>query len=70
MNPTTGCKVRLTKDIYDDGEDHHPPGYIAWLDEVVIVKEVYGSGRIVVAHEGNTGGFFVYPNEYKVVGST
>ena len=33
-----GDKVRLLKDIWDDGEDHHPPGYLARKGEVLIVK--------------------------------
>lgn len=59
-----GDKVRLRKSIYDDGEDHHPPGWIAYHGEVLIVKEVRADS-LAVAHEGNPGAFTIYPGEYE-----
>lgn len=49
-------RVRLLIDIYDDGADHHPPGYIARKGEVVIVRTVRAIG---VSHEGVEGREFV-----------
>jgi len=56
--------VRLLSSIYDDGEDHHPPGYLAHHGEVLIVKEVRGD-VLAVAHEGNPGAFTICPGEYE-----
>jgi hypothetical protein len=61
-----GDRVRLLKSIYDDGEDHHPPGWIAHRGEIVIVKIVNG-GVLGVAHEGNPGAFVIYPSEYELL---
>jgi hypothetical protein len=36
--PAKGQRVRLLKDIWDDGQDHHPPGYLAHKGEVLIVR--------------------------------
>lgn len=35
-----GQHVRLLADIWDDGQDHHPPGYLARSGEVLIVRAV------------------------------
>lgn len=59
-----GGRVRLLKSIYDDGEDHHPPGWLAEAGEVLIVKAVRGD-VLAVAHEGNPGAFTIYPGEYE-----
>jgi len=56
----TGGRVRLLSSIYDDGEDHHQPGYLAHHGEVLIVKEVRGD-VLAVAHEGNPGAFTICP---------
>jgi hypothetical protein len=61
-----GDAVILTKSIYDDGEDHHAPGYIAYMDETVYVKQVHGTS-LAVAHEGNTGAFIIRDGEYRKV---
>ena len=58
------CFVQLIKSIYDYGEDHHPPGYIAQAGDIVIVKENRGT-VLVVTHEGNPGAFLIYPGEYE-----
>jgi hypothetical protein len=54
--PAVPSRVRLLKDIYDDGQDHHPPGYIARKGEVVEVRELRA---LAVAHEGITDQSFV-----------
>ncbi len=59
-----GARVKLLKSIYDDGEDHHPPGRIAQAGEVLIVKEVR-EDSLAVAHEGNPGAFRIYHGEYE-----
>ena len=61
-----GKKVRLTQSIYDDGEDHHAPGYIAKKGELVVVKEIFSNGKMAVHHEDVTDGraFIVYKGEY------
>lgn len=58
-----GGRVKLLKSIYDDGEDHHPPGWLAERGEVLVVKEIRGD-VLAVAHEGNPGAFVIYPGEY------
>jgi len=60
-----GDKVKLTASIYDDGEDHHPPCWLAMHGEVLIVKEVYEKA-LAVHHEEVTDGscFIIYDNEY------
>lgn len=52
-----GDKVRLTADIWDDGEDHHPPGYIAKKGQTVIVRGVNISS-LSVSHEHITNNSF------------
>jgi len=65
MDIQIGSNVKLTKSIYDDGEDHHMPGWIAYIDEIVVVKNILRN-RLAVAHEGNTGSFVIYDGEYIV----
>lgn len=55
---TVGCKVRIIKDIWDDGQDHHPAGYIARIGEIVTVHEVRPNS-CVCSHEGAGYGRFV-----------
>lgn len=64
----TGDKLKLTKDIWDDGEDHHPPGYVGRNGDIVIIKEVFKSS-ITVHHEHITDGscFIVYDGEYTII---
>jgi hypothetical protein len=46
MNPETlkamkeGDRVRLLADIWDDGQDHHPPGRLARKGEILIVRKL------------------------------
>lgn len=64
-----GDRVRLLADIWDDGQDHHPPGYLARRGEVVIVRKV-DSGHefpFCVSHEQVTNqSFRVGANEIKM----
>lgn len=64
-----GGRVRLLKDILDDGEDHHPPGFIAIAGEVLIIRRVHDTGArrsISVSREhGNDNSFTVYAGEYE-----
>jgi hypothetical protein len=62
-----GDKIRLLKDIWDDGEDHHPPGYCARSGEIVIVRRIDGHGGVVAASHENRidNAFLVYPGEYE-----
>lgn len=60
-----GARVRLLTSIYDDGEDHHPPGWLAYHGEELIVKTVYEKA-LAVAHEGAQGSFMIYPGEYAI----
>lgn len=66
-----GDKVKLTKDIYDHGADGaYPPGYIAYRNEIVIVREIRQErGPIVfVSHEHITDkAFYINKDEYKKV---
>ncbi len=63
-----GAKVRLLKDIWDDGEDHHPPGYLALKGEVLIVRRApcWQRRSIGVSHEHITdNSFTIYAGEYE-----
>lgn len=63
---TIGDKLKLTQDIWDDGEDHHPPGYIAKAGDIVIVRKA-GTSGIFVSHEDITGiSFRVMIDEFDV----
>lgn len=66
---TIGSKVKLTQDIFDDGEDHHPPGFCAKSGEIVIVRSLSQSGKwLGVAHEGVIdSSFVIYPEEYEAL---
>ena len=58
-----GDKLILAKDIYDDGADCYPPGYIAFKDETVIVRSL--DRGIAVSHEHITDRlFYIYEGEY------
>lgn len=60
-----GDKVQLTTSIFDDGEDHHPPGWLAFSGEVLVVRKVHESGALAVSHEAITdSSFAIYPGEY------
>lgn len=58
-------RIQLTCAIYDDGEDHHPPGWLAQAGEILFVVKRYDSGKLAVTHDPESGqSFSVYPNEY------
>lgn len=60
-----GDRVVLTKDIWDDGADHHPPGYLARAGEVLVVRED-NMTSICVSHEHRTDASFrIYEGEYE-----
>lgn len=65
-----GDRVRLTTSIWDDGEDHHPPGWLAMKGEVLVIRKV-GSPimeEIAVSHEDVTdSAFWICRGEYEVV---
>lgn len=61
-----GDTVILKSSIWDDGEDHHPPGWIAFKNESVVVKKILNDGSLIVAHVGNPGGFRIYQEEYTI----
>lgn len=51
--PQIGQKVRLLKSIWDDGQDHHPPAYLAHKGEVLVVR-AFDKGHehpVCISHE-------------------
>jgi len=67
-----GDKVRLTQDIYDYGEDHHPPGHTAVSGDLVVIRKVFTGGkggeRFHVSHPDVTDrAFLVYGSEFESV---
>lgn len=61
-----GGRVRLLKSIYDDGEEHHPPAWLAMKGEILVVRKVHESGALAVSHENVTDrAFALYPGEYE-----
>ena len=64
---SVGDRVRPTKAIWDHGEDHHPPGWLAMAGEVLVVRKVgnAGTGRLAVSHEDVTdNAFWISLDEY------
>lgn len=63
-----GDRVKLLKSIWDDGEDHHPPRFLAAMGQVVVVKAVDADLSLAVAHEDVTDNqsFAIYKDEYKL----
>ncbi len=62
-----GDRVMLTKSIYDHGEEHHPPGWLAMAGEIVVVRNLGAAekGRIAVSHEDVTdNAFWISRDEY------
>ena len=62
MDIKIGTKIRATKDIWDDGEDHHPPGYCAYKGDTLIVREVFNT-YLAVSHEDILNSSFRIFNE-------
>jgi hypothetical protein len=63
-------RVRMLTNIWDDGQDHHPPGYLAHKGEVLIVRSLDPGHEhpILISHEQITDqSFRVAENEIEVV---
>jgi hypothetical protein len=63
-----GDRVKLTRSIYDRGEDHHPPRWLADKGEVLVVRSIVGdaAGQITVSHEDVTdSAFWIFCAEYE-----
>lgn len=65
-NLKIGDCVILTKSIYDDGDDYHPPGYLAKVNDIVTVKDIRNE-CISVMLRNNEGSFLITPDEYKTL---
>jgi hypothetical protein len=63
-----GQRLRITHPIWDHGEDHHPPGWIAQTNEEVIIRGV-NANSLDVSHEDVTDGraFCVYRGEFELI---
>jgi len=66
-NRTSDQRVRFTQDLFDDGQDHHPPGYVAREGEEGIVLRVYASGSIDVECSSPQRFLRVNPGEFEVI---
>ena len=65
---SVGDHVKLTASIYDHGEDHHPPGWLAMKGEVLVVRAIIGgaTGQLAVSHEDVTdNAFCIVRGEYE-----
>jgi hypothetical protein len=63
-------QVRLLANIWDDGQDHHPPGYLAHKGEVLIVRSLDPGHEhpVLISHEQIVDqSFRVAENEIEVV---
>ena len=57
--------LTLTTSIYDDGEDHHPPGFIARLGDVVYTLSASNTNHVTVSHTPNSlNGFNIARDEF------
>lgn len=64
-----GTKLQVIRDIYDNGEDHHPPGYVSLTGDIVYALRDSTSARVVVSHiEGSSTGFIITRDEFKIIG--
>jgi hypothetical protein len=61
LPPVVGQRVRLLVDVWDDGQDHHPPGYLAHKGEILIVRAFREGSELPVgvSHEQVTDNYFV-----------
>ena len=59
-------QVRVVKGVWDDGEDHHPPGWLAQTGDILDVCRVYDSGKMLVSVPGRDIQFWLMPDEYVV----
>ncbi len=58
-----GDRVRITRGIYDDGQDHHPPGFIAVEGDIVTIIDKNNGGLLVNHSPHAKHGFYVYGSE-------
>jgi hypothetical protein len=61
---TSKQRVRFTQDLFDDGQDHHPPGYVARKGEEGVVLRAYASGIIDVECSSPMRFLRVKPGEF------
>lgn len=60
-----GDEITLIKGIFDDGEDHHPPGWLAQSGEVLVIRGLGKNGHITVSHHDVLdNAFWINPDEY------
>lgn len=66
---TKGTKLQVIKDVYDDGEDYHPPGYVSLAGDVVYAIHDSTTVRVVVSHiKDSLIGFIIMRDEFKIIG--
>jgi hypothetical protein len=58
--------IRITKDVWDDGQDHHPPVLLARKGDVLNVLETCGLSYEVARN----GHFYIEQSECEVIGSS
>lgn len=63
-----GSRVKVTKSVWDDGADHHPPGWLAMVGEELVVREPgYAGNPLFVSHANVTDSCFrILPDEYQL----
>ena len=68
---SVGSRVKLLTSIWDDGEDHHPPGWLAQAGEELIVRRLSApgaAGGIAVSHENvEDSSFRIFSGEFRVI---
>lgn len=65
-NSENTVTVRLTKDLLDDGQEHHPPGVVARAGETGVVMRLYISGNVDVILSNPERFLRVHPGEFEV----
>ena len=68
MTIEIGQRVALLVDIWDDGQDHHPPGYPAQKGEILVVRKLEPGHvfPILASHEGRTDDCYIRLAEAEV----
>jgi hypothetical protein len=56
-------RVGLAKDVYDDGQDHHPATYVGRKGDIVVIHSIQTA---VVSHSGTGHGFVVHDGELEL----
>ena len=64
--PSIGDIIRITKHVYWDGEDCHPPGIIAKKGDIMQVRKAHGLG-VIASHTPLTQTMFIEQSEYEFV---